>query len=476
MLRSPVIFAVVGTPRRPGAVFVDLDRTLLRGASGMVLSAAMKAQGLFDDRRSLPGEAYVYAAYNRFGESLPFMAMARAAPLFVKGWAVQSVRAAGAMAAPELASLVQPYAAAVLADHRAQGRRLVLATTTPFDLIAPFAELMGFDDIIATRYSRRDDTLVGGIDGEFVWSSGKSSAVRRFAEERDVDLSESHAYSDSFFDLPLLRMVGHPHVVNPDRRLRAVAALSRWPFEHWDRPAGVPKLFGLEPYHLLRMVVRPEAFPYVRFDIGGVENVPSRGPALLAANHRSYFDVVALALVAARIGRPVRFLGKREIFEAPVVGQIARAIGGISVDRGGKTDAPLREARRALEAGEVVVILPQGTIPRGRAFFDLVLKGKTGTARLAAMTGAPVIPVGLWGTEKVWPRSSRVPNVTTITNPPHIRVTVGPAVALGLTDAVADTATIMEAIGRLLPPEAHEQRDPSAEELARTYPPGHSGE
>ncbi len=254
-----------------------------------------------------------------------------------------------------------------------------------------------------------------------------------------------------------------------------MATLSRWPLEHWDRPSGVPKLLGLEPYHLLRPFVRPEAFPYARFDVDGVEHVPARGPALLAANHRSYFDVAALAIVAARVGRPVRFLGKREVFDAPVVGQLARALGGISVDRGGRTDAPLREARRALEAGELVVILPQGTIPRGPAFFDPVLHGKTGTARLAALTGAPVVPIGVWGTEHIWPRSARLPDVTTVLHPRPVRVRMGAPVSLGLSDAQADTAAIMEAISGLLPGEARLAHQPTPEELARTYPPGHSG-
>jgi putative phosphoserine phosphatase/1-acylglycerol-3-phosphate O-acyltransferase len=204
-----------------------------------------------------------------------------------------------------------------------------------------------------------------------------------------------------------------------------------------------------------------------------MENIPSRGPALLAANHRSYFDVVALAIVAARAGRPVRFLGKKELFDAPVVGQIARALGGIGVDRGSGSEQPLRDAQRALEAGELVVILPQGTIPRGEAFFDPVLRAKTGTARLAAMTGAPVVPIGIWGTEKVWPRSARVPNMTNLTRPPHVRVRVGPAVRLGLDDAVADSAAVMAAISALLPDEAALQGRPTAEELARTFPPGH---
>jgi len=236
----------------------------------------------------------------------------------------------------------------------------------------------------------------------------------------------------------------------------------------------VPKVLGFEPYHLLRPLVRPELLPYARFDIAGLEHIPSRGPALLAANHRSYFDVAALAIVAARLGRPVRFLGKRELFDAPVIGPLARALGGISVDRGTRSDAPLREAQRALEAGEVVVILPQGTIPRGRAFFDPRLAGKTGTARLAAMTGAPVVPVGIWGTERVWPRSARLPDVTAVLDPPPVRLQVGPAVALGLTDAVADTEAIMAAIAALLPAEARRRHEPTAEELARTFPPGRS--
>ena len=65
--------------------------------------------------------------------------------------------------------------------------------------------------------------------------------------------------------------------------------------------------------------------------------------------------------------------------------------------------------------------MPQGTIPRGPAFFEPKLKGRWGAARLHQMTGRPVIPIGLWGTEKVWPRSSRLPNVLNVTNPPTVR-------------------------------------------------------
>ena len=272
------------------------------------------------------------------------------------------------------------------------------------------------------------------------------------------------------FDVPLLGAVGHPHPLNADPRLAAVAMTRRWPLENWDRPPGVPSVVGLEPYHLLRPFVRPESFPYARFTVNGVEHVPAEGPVILVSNHRSYFDVAALALVAARVGRPMRFMGKQELFDAPVVGQLARALGGIPVDRDSKPGESMRMATAALRAGEALFVLPQGTIPRGEAFFEPVLHGKTGAARLAAETGAPVIPVGVWGTEKVWARSAKVPNVTNVAHPPRVTVTVGPPVHLGLTDAVADTAALMSAVVDLLPDEARQVHVPTDEELAATRP------
>jgi len=238
----------------------------------------------------------------------------------------------------------------------------------------------------------------------------------------------------------------------------------------------VPKLGGLEPQQVLQAFARPELFPFARFHIEGVEHIPSKGGGLVCGNHRSYFDPLVMAMTLSQKGRPVRFLGKKEVFDAPVVGPIAKAMGGIRVDRGTGSDEPLEAAADALSAGQLVALMPQGTIPRGPAFFDPELQGRWGAARLAAKTRVPVIPVGLWGTEKVWPRNARVPNVLNITDPPEITVRVGPEVELTYEDDDADTKSIMAAIVDLLPAEARTYREPTGEELARTYPSGWTGD
>jgi putative phosphoserine phosphatase/1-acylglycerol-3-phosphate O-acyltransferase len=177
----------------------------------------------------------------------------------------------------------------------------------------------------------------------------------------------------------------------------------------------------------------------------------------------------------------VRFLGKKEVFDAPIIGQMAKAMGGIRVDRGTGSDEPLQAAADALEAGEVVAIMPQGTIPRGRAFFDPKLKGRWGLARLAQMCAergvhVPVIPVGLWGTEKVWPRNQRVPNMLNVIDPPLVTVRVGAPVELKGKKLDADTRRVMKAIMDLLPPESRMVREPTAAELARSLPANYKGD
>jgi putative phosphoserine phosphatase / 1-acylglycerol-3-phosphate O-acyltransferase len=443
-----------------------------------VFTKAMREAGLLSGS-AIPGESILTSVFNVIGETLPTMALARQAASLAKGKPVAAARRAAEAAADDLLALVQPYAAQVFQQHRDAGRYLVLATTSPYDMVKPFADRLGFDAVIATRYATdvSGTTYNGSIDGRFVWSTGKLGAVKDWAQQVDVDLKESWFYSDSVYDIPLLQAVGHPVAVNPDARLAVVAVARRWPTLNLDVPAGVPKLpvLSVEPQQVALALCRPELLPFARFDIAGFENIPQSGPAIIVGNHRSYFDVAAMAMAVAKSGRTVRFLGKKEVFDAPIVGQIATAMGGIRVDRGTGSDEPLQAAADALAGSQLVAIMPEGTIPRGPAFFDPVLKGRWGAARLAAQTRVPVIPVGLWGTEKVWPRNSKVPHVWNITSPPAIRIRVGKPVPLMYRSPDADTKRIMKAISALLPPEARTKRTPTADELAASYPSGYKG-
>ena len=459
------------------AAFFDLDRTLLSGASAHVVSRVLRETGVVS--RNIPGESLMYQVFETFGENLPSMVLGRQAVIAMRGHSREEVRAASRTAAPDILAMVQPYANQVIDGHRAEGRKVVLATTTPRDLIEPFAELMGFDDVIATTYAvDADGCYTGELDGQYVWSRGKRDAVKRWAEEHGVDLAGSYAYSDSVFDEPLLASVGNPFCVNPDWRLRLMAAARRWPVMHLDVPLGVAKVpvVGLEAQQVLMKFARPEVFPYARFKISGTENIPTDGAAIICGNHRSYFDIAAVSLAVAKTGRAVRFLGKKEVFDAPVIGPLAAALGGIRVERGTGSDEPLRAATESLVAGDLVALMPQGTIPRGRAFFDPVLKGRWGAAKLAAQTKAPVIPIGIWGTEKVWPRNAKLPNITNVTSPPDVIIVVGAPVPLSYTDADADTAAIMAAISALLPPEGREYYEPTEDELRRSYPSNYKGD
>lgn len=430
--------------------------------------------------RTIPGEQLLYKVFNAVGETLPSMAIARQAVSLAKGRSSATVQEAARHVAPRLVELLQPLANDLFDEHRRAGRALVLATTTPHDLVRPFAELLGLDDVVATRYEVDvEGRYTGALDGPFVWSAGKLSAIRTWATSRGVDLSTSYAYSDSVFDTPMLSAVGHPVVVNPDPRMRLMAAARQWPVVSLSAPNGslprVPVL-NVEFQRLAMTLVHPTLFPYASFDIEGVEHIPADGPVILVGNHRSYFDPIAIAVTIARTGRGVRFLGKKEVFDAPVVGQIATALGGIRVDRGTGSDAPLEAAVAALEAGDMVALMPQGTIPRGRAFYEPELKGRWGAARLAALTKATVVPIGLWGTEHVWPRSAKLPNMLNLTDPPRVTVRVGEPVRLVHRSPDADTRRIMKAIMDLLPPESRVRREPTADEIRRAMPSSAKGD
>jgi len=353
-----------------------------------------------------------------------------------------------------------PHAPKLLEEHRAERRRLIGTTHAPQEAAEAIAKELGLDAVVA---------------GPDVHGRGKLERLRRWAKDNGASLRRSYYYGGSYADAAVFAEVGHPVITDPDPALAPLAWLKGWPTRSLHAPAGVARMAGRELQEWIRPLARPELVANARFELIDLDNIPDTGPAIVCGNHRSYFDASAVGLAIAQRGRIARFLGKKEVFDAPVVGALARAAGGIRVERGTGSDEPLNAAAEALEAGELICLMPQGTIPRGPAFFDPELRGRWGAARLAAMTKAPVIPLGVWGTEKVWPRNARLPRLSPVGRP-LITLRAGPPVKLTYKDLDADTKAIMSAIADLLPEEARKPYEPTEEELRRTYPPGYKGD
>jgi 1-acyl-sn-glycerol-3-phosphate acyltransferase len=159
-------------------------------------------------------------------------------------------------------------------------------------------------------------------------------------------------------------------------------------------------------YALGRVVLAPLARMLYRPRIEGRENVPRTGPVIFASNHLSFIDSVAIPVAAPR---PVHFLAKSSYFDSWASRQFFTAIGAIAVERGAGQAAldALDQQRRILEDGRAVALYPEGT----RSLDGRLYKGRTGVAFLALQTGAPVVPVGLIGTDVVMPVGARFPSL-----------------------------------------------------------------
>jgi len=134
-----------------------------------------------------------------------------------------------------------------------------------------------------------------------------------------------------------------------------------------------------------------------RIRIEGAEHIPASGGAVIACNHVSYLDFIFCGLGARPAKRLTRFMAKKEIFDNRIAGPLMRGMHHISVDRDAGL-ASYREALEKLKAGEVVGVFPEATISRSFTVKEI----KSGAVRMAAATGVPVVPMALWGTQRLW--------------------------------------------------------------------------
>ncbi|HEV3363331.1 MAG TPA: lysophospholipid acyltransferase family protein, partial [Acidimicrobiia bacterium] len=180
----------------------------------------------------------------------------------------------------------------------------------------------------------------------------------------------------------------------------------------------------MEPvYRLVEEALRLPVRNNMRWRVEGLERIPARGPVLLASNHISYFDPLAIGYLGRVAGRRVRFLAKAELFEKGLMAAVLRRMRQIRVERGSGDAGALDRATAALQAGECVHVFPEGTISDELE----PMAGKTGCARLARAAGVDVLPVGLWGTQRVIPPGDEKPERWRT----PITVVVGEAIPVG---------------------------------------------
>ncbi len=229
------------------AAFFDLDKTVIAKSSALAFGRPFYRDGLIS-RGDVVKAAYAQLVFRLGGADDQQMARIRdyLAEL-CKGWRVEQVRQ---IVTETLLELINPYvyaeAAALIEEHQAAGRDVVLVSSSGEEIVRPIGELLGIKDVIATRMVVEDGRYTGAI-AFYAAGGNKVSAIRQLAQERAYDLAESYAYSDSISDAPLLESVGHPTAVNADRGLRRLAAEQGWPMLEFRHPIPLSRRLRQRP-------------------------------------------------------------------------------------------------------------------------------------------------------------------------------------------------------------------------------------
>ena len=227
-----------GAPHR-AAAFFDLDKTIIATSSATAFSRPFLAGGLLT-RRAMLRAAYAQFLYQVGGADEAQTERMRAQlSRMVTGWDVDQV---SAIVERTLHESIDPavYAEAVVLidEHHRAGRDVVVVSASGRELVEPIARLLGADGVIASHMRVADGRYTGLIDF-YAYGPAKAAAIEDLARRRGYDLTASYAYSDSITDEPMLAVVGHAAVVNPDRALRRLADERGWQALRFVRPVSL---------------------------------------------------------------------------------------------------------------------------------------------------------------------------------------------------------------------------------------------
>lgn len=225
------------------AAFFDLDKTVIAKSSTLAFSRPFFQGGLIN-RRAVLKSAYAQFVFAASGADSDQVERIRAhITALCEGWDVQQVRAIVEETLHDIVDpLVYAEAAELVAEHKSHGHDVVVISASGQEIVTPIAEMIGATHSVGTRMVAIDGRYTGEIDF-YCYGENKAAAIKELATDRGYDLDACHAYSDSITDLPMLAVVGHPTVVNPDRALRLVATERGWPVLSFSKPVSLRSRF-----------------------------------------------------------------------------------------------------------------------------------------------------------------------------------------------------------------------------------------
>ena len=218
-------------PQQHGeAAFFDVDNTLMKGASLFHVARKMHQRGAF----TLPqaaGMAWKQFKFVLRGENMDDVHAVRDSALtLAAGITEEDIKALGEEVFDEMiVSRIWPGTKALAEQHLRVGRKVWLVTATPIEVATVISTRLGLTGALGTVGEIRDGFYTGRLVGDILHGAAKAVAVQGIADAEGLDLKRCWAYSDSYNDIPLLTLVGHPVAINPDARLRKHAREHNWP-------------------------------------------------------------------------------------------------------------------------------------------------------------------------------------------------------------------------------------------------------
>jgi putative phosphoserine phosphatase/1-acylglycerol-3-phosphate O-acyltransferase len=322
----------------------------------------------------------------------------------------------------------------LVAEHKAKGHTVVLASSATRFQADPMARDLGADHVLCTGAQTKDGVLTGRPEGVPLWGEGKAAAVRALAKKHGLALERSFAYSNGAEDVPLLASVGHPVAVAPDDTLRRMAGERDWPVLSCTPRGGRPGLgdvlrtagfygsfaaaaaTGLGVGLLNRS--RKQAFELtggIGADVGlalagvdldiveGAEYLWSARPCVFVFNHQSKLDI---PIVMELLRGGFTGVAKKESAKIPGFGQLFWLANVAFVDRGNTEQAKkaLEPAVARLRAGTSLALSPEGT----RSATPKLGRFKKGAFHIAMQAGVPIVPIVLRNVGEVMWRGAQV--------------------------------------------------------------------